>query len=791
MLKNLFKIALRNIFKDFGYSFLNIMGLTIGIACSLFLILYISDELSYDRYHEKSDRIYRVVSHISEPDDAFTWVIAQIPFAPQAKQDYPEIKEAIRFIGTGRTLYKYDELEFYEDRTYFVDSAVFEVFSYNLIHGDPKTALNGPNKIVVTESFAQKYFGDEDPVGKSIVTPADNEAYKVTGIMQDVPGNSHFRFDALLSRSSLPEQMGSWGNFGVYTYLLLDKGVNGKELEKKMEEMYDNYMAEIFQRMGIDIRYELQPITDIHLKSNYSGEPEATGNIIYVYIFAAVALFLILVASMNYMNLATARSIKRVREVGLRKVVGSSRGSLIAQFLIESITFTIFALILSIIIVISLLPSFNNLAGKEFDLIVLLKPAMIVSALGIIVFVGIIGGSYPAFFLSRFNPLVVMKGELVSGSKGVNFRKILVVIQFVISVSMIISTWVVYNQLNYLRNKDQGYDMNNVVRVTYTSREMIQKHKAFEQSLLESPEILHVTNTISPVGQGSPKSLFRVETPEGMTERGINFTFVDHNFIPTLGIKILEGRNFQENIPADTLYGAIINETLAQRMNWEEPIGKKVQFNDTSRLNARVVGLIKDYHQTGMYNEVESLMFLYRLINDIVYIKIADNRQQALTAIEHAWNDVFPEQPFQYEFLEDTFNEQFEGDKNRGMIFSIFTLLTIIIACLGLFGLASYTVEQKTKEVGIRKVMGATETTIVKIISKEFLMLVFISILVAVPVSYYFMSDWLQNYVYRTDLSVTIFLLSGIIALLITLLTVSYHAYKAAITNPAETLRVE
>jgi putative ABC transport system permease protein len=793
MFRNLLKTAIRNIFKDFAYSGLNILGLTLGIASALYLIIYIADELSYDRYHQNADRIYRVSSHISETDDDFTWVIAQIPFAEQVVADYPEVEACVRFIPSGRDLFKYEDKEFFEENFAFADTNVFDVFTYNFIKGSSENALNEPNTIVLTKDVAAKYFGKEDPIGKSLVNGED--IYKVTGVIENVPFNSHYRFDALASRKSLPEEMGSWGNFGVFTYILLPEGLDYKEFESKIQEMYGKYMAEIFERMDISIEYILEPIVDIHLKSTSQGEPEPTGSYAYVVIFGIVALFLILIAAMNYMNLATARSAKRAREVGLRKVVGSNRWSLILQFLTESTVLTFISLILSLVLVVLLFPQFNSLAGKSFEMSILVSPVVIISLIAVIVVVGILGGSYPAFYLSKFSPLSVLKGEITKGAAGGLFRKVLVVFQFTISVAMIVSTLIVFKQLNYLKTKDLGYDMDNVIELAFTDREMIEKYPVLKENLLKNSNIEKVTSASSRVGEGSSKVIFNVETDDGMQERGINFTVVDHDFIETMGITVLEGRDFQEDMPSDTLRGVLVNETMAKRFNWDKPLGKKVQMqgrDGTDVIMATVVGLLKDYHQTGMYNEIETLMMLYRVNNRIVYIKLNDeNVQQTIQLVEKTWNEVFPEQPFKYEFLTDRFSEQFGADEKRGFIFTLFTVLAILIACLGLFGLASYTVEQRKKEIGIRKVVGASEGTVVKLISKEFIILVSIAIAIAFPLIYYFMSDWLQNFVYRTNLGLFVFILAGLITVAITFITISFQAWKAANLNPAESLRVE
>jgi putative ABC transport system permease protein len=491
------------------------------------------------------------------------------------------------------------------------------------------------------------------------------------------------------------------------------------------------------------------------------------------------------------MNLATARSSGRAREVGLRKVVGSRRWALIVQFLAESTVFTLISLVFSIIILMILMPKFNLLAGKNFDLQVLYTPQIIISLLVIVLIVGILGGSYPAFFLSRFSPVTVLKGEITQGSAGSLFRKILVVIQFAVSVIMIICTMVVFRQLNYMKTKDQGFDQKNVLSLELNGA-MVQKYPVLKQLLLENQDIKFVGSTSNQVGEGSPKTIFNVETDQGMSQRGVNFAVVDHDFVEALGIKIIEGREFQQDMPSDTLTGVLVNETFVKRMGWKEAIGKKVELGDGRTIRARVIGIIKDYHQTGMYNEIESLLLMYRMRNNIVYIKLADKDiNQTISYIESKWKEVFPDQPFTYSFLSERFNRQFEADEKRGFIFTLFTLLAILIACLGLFGLASYMVEHRTTEIGIRKVFGANEAVIIRLIMKDFMILVGIAIAIAFPVSYYIMSNWLEGYVYRTDLGFMLFVAAGVVTVLITIITIGYKAYQAAVLNPAESIRTE
>jgi putative ABC transport system permease protein len=789
MFKNLIKTAIRHTIKHFGYSLLNILGLILGISSALFLIIYVADELSYDRYHEKSDRIYRVSTKITEPDDQFTWNVAQIPFGPEVTKDYPEVQSFVRFINMPRALYKYEDKEFNEENFFYADSTLFDIFTYKVVKGDVKSALREPHKIILTQRIATRYFGNSDPIGKTLT--ADTITYEVTAVIKDVPTYSHFRFDALASRNNLPKQLGSWGIFGVFTYLLFPENTDVKAFEIKMQEMYGTFMKPIFGPMNIKMEYILEPITRIHLYSTNPGEPEPTGSITYVRVFGIVAIFLVLIAAMNYMNLATARSTRRAREVGLRKVVGSRRGPLILQFLSESLIFTLIALIISTVILAILLPKFNLLAAKSFDLHVLSSPVVILSLLGVIIIVGIVGGSYPAFFLSRFSPVTVLKGEITQGSAGSFFRKILVVIQFTVSVIMIICTLVVFRQLNYLKNMDKGFDQTNVIGLQLNGA-MTRKYPVLKEVLHENQNIKYVTSSSDPVGEGSGKLIFNVETDQGMAQKGVNFSVVDHDFIETLGIKIIDGRDFQQDMPSDTLTAVVVNETFVNRMGWKDPIGKKIEAGTVNDLRARVIGVMKDYHQTGMYNGIESLLLAYRPVNNVIYIKLSGiDTKSTLSFIESKWKEIFPDQPFTYTFLSDRFNRQFAADERRGLIFTLFTVLAILIACLGLFGLASYMVEQRTKEIGIRKVFGANESIILRLISRDFLILVTIGIVIATPAACYLMTNWLQNYVYRTRVGLPIIIVSAVITILITFITIGYKAYQASVMNPAQSIKTE
>jgi putative ABC transport system permease protein len=790
MFKNLVKTAFRNITHQFVYSFLNILGMTLGIASALFLVLYVSDELSFDRYHEHADRIYRVQSHITETDDEFTWIVAQVPFAPQVKEDYPEVEQFTRLFNFQRALFENGDAGFTEEDVFYADSTFFDVFSYTATEGSTEGSLDRPYSIVLTKTMAKRYFSGGEAVGKALKVGED--LYTVTAVIGDVPRNSHVIFDALVSRNTLPARMGSWGSFGVYTYLLLREGEDAGAFQEKIREMYDRYMAGIFEGIGITVEYQLIKVTDIHLRSEAAGEPQPTGSIQYVIIFSIVAFFLVLIAMLNYINLATARSARRAREISLRKVIGASRRLLIIQFLTESSLLTLLSLGFGIILVILFLPQLNLLSGKSFSLEVLGRPAAIASMVGMMILIGILGGTYPAIYLSRFSPVQVMKGITQGGSSRGIFRKVLTVIQFTISGVMIACTLIVMKQIDYMQHKDQGWDMEGVVTLQLPNDEPLSKMRLLKEQILADPAITHATLTGQGIGNGSPKIIFQMETSNGMEPRGINFVVVDHDFVETLGIEMAEGRDFSEDFIGDTLAGVIVNETLARRLSWDEPLGKRVQLGDGRQIMGRVIGLIRDYHQTGMYNEVESLMLLYRLDNDILYAKIeGPDPGKALDFIREKWEEIFPGKPFEYTFLRDDFMQQFSADRNRRAIFAGFTVLAIVIACLGLFGLASYTTEKRTREIGIRKVFGASVLRILRMISMEFLVLILISFALSVPAAWLLMSDWLQDYVYRIRLNPLVFLWTILLILVPTAITVSYQSYRAATANPADSIRVE
>lgn len=795
MLKNLFTISLRNIRKDKTYSAINILGLTIGITCSVFLLLYILNELSYDRYHKNADNIYRVVSNFKEPDNAFTWAVAQIPLSDELRENYPEVKNVVRFFGLGRRLYKNGDKEFYEDKFFLGDSTTFEMFDYTFLHGDLNKALDDPKSIVLTKSIAVKYFGKEDVVGQTLQNQ-EGDIYTVTGVIENVPLNSHFIFDGLISRNTMPGYQGSWGNFGVYTYLQLPVGYDLAKMDSSLAKIIKEKVDPIFEQYGITIQYELQRITDIHLHSKIQDEAEAGGDISYIYIFGAVAVFMIVIACINYMNLATARSASRAKEVGIRKVMGSQRGMLMGQFLTESLVITLIALVVSLVLIFGLLPFFNELSNKQLPYSYVTQPIVLFSLIGVVVFVGIVGGSYPAFYLSGFNPAAVLKGKVSSKGGNAFVRKFLVVLQFGISIFMLISTLVVFDQLQYMREKDLGFSRKQIIRIEMPGDELVKKSDVLAERMRQTPGVEIAGTSNSSPGFGISKTLIQVEDNEGkLSERGVDWYQADFDFVKTLGMTILEGRDFSRDVSSDTTYAVLVNESMVRRMSWENPIGKKFVFGQGDNVTEkRVVGVVKDYHQNSLYDAIEPLMIMLSLKNSYLFLKTQEGDvRESLAAIENTWKEVNPGFPMEYVFLDQDFNSQYKSDEKRSQIFTAFSFLTIAISCLGLLGLAAFTMEQRYKEIGIRKVIGASISGLMVLVSKEFFILVGLSMLFAFPAAWYVTDNWLQNFAYRILLEDEwmTFVVSAMMAFAITFFTVGYHIIRAASTNPVNALRDE
>lgn len=798
MLKNYVLVALRNFRRQPGYTALNILGLTLGVSATLFILLYLVRELSYDQYHEKIDRIYRVSSDITETDDAFKWAVTQTPLAPALKNDYPEVEEFVRFIPNGRTQFEYNQQSYFEERTYIVDSTVFDVFSFQFIQGEPHTALHEPNSLAISESLAESIFGRENPMGKTVEIGNDQKL-QVRGVYHDMPSNSHLIANAMISAATFPwireqsRNANSWGGFNIYSYVLLKPGASPKSFEAKLDTVIKQRVAPIFDQFNIKVKYALLAVPDIHLKSDFEGEPEPLGQMSFIYIFGAVALFMLILACINYMNLATARSARRAMEVGMRKVLGSTKGQLIWQFLSESVILTFIALALSFGLVFVLVPWFNQLFDLNLKAAALFSPQLLGGMALILFLVGILGGSYPAFFLSAFQPITIMQGSSSRGTKNIALRKGLVVLQFVISIFMLIGTGIIYDQMNYLRNKELGFDKEHILTFSFTDRSQREKWPVIRNTLLEQPGITAIATASTTPSQGYGKQLMNIETAEGtMDQRGINNYGVDFDFFPTMGMEIIKGRNFSREFGTDSTLAVLVNEAMVKRMAWDDPIGKKLQFNANDTLPvARVIGVVKDFHQQALYEPIEPLMFRARFNNRVAHVKIAGNVSSAINQIEKVWSENIPDAPFEYNFVDDSFMELYQADQVRARIFTLFSIIMIMIACLGLLGLASYTADQRTKEIGIRKIVGASSMDIVRLLTQNFLVLVAFAALPAFVIAWYFMTKWLDTFAYHTPMNYWLYALAFLLTALITLLTTSYHGLKAAQGTPADALRYE
>jgi ABC-type antimicrobial peptide transport system permease subunit len=785
MIKNYLKIAYRNIFRHKGYSFINITGLAVGMACCVLILLWVQDELSFDRFHENAEDIYLVYQDIKFTDHQTKWAITQGPLAPSLKADFPEIINATRITWRGLRL-NYNDQSF-DETLGMADGSILEMFTFPLIKGDPKTALEDPHSIILSAEMAEKYFKNEDPIGRTIT--ADNTYdFKVTGVMENIPHNSHLQFDFLIPfifGRELNYTVDSWGNSSFRTFVQVPKNMDSKQVTAKISAYLDEKPT-----IEKNAKLNLHPLTQIHLHSHFEFDMYH-GDITYVTIFSLVAFFILFIACINFMNLTTARSANRSREVGMRKVAGAYRSDIIRQFFGESILMAWAAMVLALGLVWLLLPTFNNLAEKELSLRIFENPQISLGLIAIAVMTGIISGSYPALFLSSFHPAKVLKGGLSFSAKGSNFRKILVVIQFSLTILLITCTVFIYNQLNYMRNQKLGFDKEYMIYMGMRG-DMRKSFDAFKNELLRNPDIIEVTAgaSIPTSGYYFSNSKWRWDGQKPDEEILMRADFVDVNFFETFGMEILEGRSFSEGLPTEKNYSFIINEKAAQVMNMTTPVGNRLSIGEDQ---GTIIGVVKNYHFRSLHEEIEPLILIYEPnYCDIIFAKLkAKEISQTLGHVESVWKKFSPEYPFGYRFLDEALDRLYRAEQQTGKIFSYFASLAILISCLGLFGLASFMAEQRTKEIGVRKILGASVSNIVLMLSRDFTKWVLIANLIAWPAAYFAAYKWLQGYAYRINITFVPFVISAVLALFIALLTVSYKSFRSARAYPADSLRHE
>jgi len=798
MLKNYFKIAFRNLLKNKAYSVINIGGLAIGMACFLLIALYIQNELSYDHYHEKGENIYRVI-HQRNSEDADTWVWGNAPIGPALKSDFPEIVEKVQFSGRSDILLTYEENSFQESECFYVDATVFDVFSWPLIYGDSKTALETPYSIVLTETTAKKYFGNQNPVGKTlegIGGRANDGTYTVTGVMADVPSNSHFSFDVLMSMGSFyqsrPEIFEWWGYVDFYTYLLVSDNFDQKGFQSKTPAFLDKYLGTRDAEQYYN--FYLESLHNSYLHSEAVRQPGITGSLSNLYIFGCIGLFLLAIACINFMNLSTARSLERSKEVGVRKVIGASRKGLMYQFLGESFVLVLLASVLGLVLAFLALSWMTDFTGKEFNIEDILNVPTLLLYMGMVLLTGLLSGSYPALVLSGFKPISVLKGAFKNSPSGTRVRKGLVVFQFSLSIALIASTVLVYNQLQFMMDKDLGFDQERQLILDFNwDGEVLNNLEAFKNRFKAHPDIASVSVSRTVPSTHFPSAGTTVETPNGEMKYFEPFVFeVDEAFVPHFNIKTIAGRTYSKEFATDTISSLVINAAAAKSFGYANPndiVGKK--FQQWGR-EGNIIGVVDDFNYISLHSEVAPLTLRYLPVGRYFSLKIqSDNLQRTIIEIREIWIQMAPHRPFMYKFLDTAFNEQYQADIKFRKLFMLFSLLAIGIACLGLLGLATYSAMQRTKEIGIRKVLGAKATHIVTLLSKDFIKLVVIAIFIATPFSWYAMNQWLNAYAYKIDIQWWIFAISGSIAILIAIATIGFHAFKSAMSNPVKSLRTE
>ncbi len=802
---NYIKIALRKIKRQKGYSFINIAGLTIGMACCILIVLYIHSELNFDTFHEHASRIYVLGVSSERGGYEFRGTASNATAAAVLQNDYPEVVQAVRYGFKSGSNFTYDRKLFSINGILYADKNVFDVFTWPMIKGDPKTALSAPYSIVITEEIADRCFGEADPIGE-VLEFGEDESFVVTGVVENVPDNSTINFDALCSFKTLyadgepSHLLTDWLSHNFYTYLLLDEGKDPAELEAKFPALLEKYAGDDMRKRGATESLFLHPLRQMYLNPPW----ETRGPIFYVYIFSAVAALILLIACFNFMNLSTARAATRAHEVGMRKVLGANRTNLINQFFSESLFFSFVSLLFAVMLVHSVLPAINSLTNRTISLDVSQLPWLIPAFLLLSIFVGLAAGIYPAIILSRYMPVKVLRGKLSSTRSNIKFRRGLVVLQFTISITLVISTVIIVQQLFYLQKRDTGFNKENVVVIPAPDSAIRDSFAVIREEFKKNPDVVSVSFSSTIPGFGYPNNQ---KIPEGfdMSESILMDEInADYEYLETLGIELTAGRNFSKEFGTDELYSVIINETAVKQFGWDDPLGKTIKSFDPYKpgeqyMDKTVIGVVKDFHLRTMTQEIEPVFigydpefpFPYNRL-DVISVRIKPfNIANTVDSLKNQWEDIFSERPFNYFFLDDIFDWQFGQIEQSRKLFSYFTLLAIFVACLGLYGLSSFSAAQRTKEIGIRKVLGSSVTGIITLLGKELMLLILAANAVAWPLSFFVMKGWIQNFPYRTDIGILSFLCSSLIVVLIGVLTVSYQSIRAATANPVDSLRYE
>ncbi len=800
MYKHYFTIALRTMKRQKGYTLINILGLSVGIAAFLLIVRWVQDELSFDRFHTKADRIYRVSSQVTTDTETFSQAVTSPPVALETQRYFPEVENAVR-LDMNDAIVELDKEKWKEDRILLTDLSFFEIFDFHLLRGDVRTALNAPYQIILSETTARKYFGDSDPMGQTLriyaYDPGGNGAdYKVVGIIEDCPASSHFQYDLLISFKTYetynPDRLG-WFNNGLYTYLLLREGASPQALEAKLPQFLELFMGEGMKQYQTFHTYTLQPLKDIYLHSELRSEIGATGSVGYIILFLTIGVFILVLACINYINLATALAIQKTKEVGVRKVMGALRKQLVGQYLVESVCVALIALGVALLMIEGIKPFFYTVTGK-FNLS-LLGGNVLYFLIPLAILIGIVSGIFPALLLSRALPATVLKGQFHPKRSGDTLRKGLVMFQFAISLTLICGLLIVHEQMQYIRQKDLGYDKDRLLILRENGSQEVKDHfEAFKNDLLQQPLIQSVGCSNSMIGGGLGNSLATTEDNKGNpVSSSINKLHVDADFTTTYGITFLAGRNFSGEIASDATEAFIVNEAAVRAFGWpdaESAIGKK--FNQNGE-EGHIIGVVQNFHYNSLFHVVEPL---FLALGDRYYSRITiryrpADLNQVLSVVGQSWKRHFPNSLMDYSFQDESLESQYKAEQRFSQIGSTFTALSMLIACLGLFGLTSFTTRQRTKEIGIRKVLGASTTQILLLLSREFIKLVLVALLLAVPLACLGMEAWLEDFAYRITIGVWPFIIAGGSTLLVVWLTVSYQSVKAASANPVASLRSE